>query len=160
MAKATHYEKSNKELDTSDSGRLIYRFAEYCRREAEDVEKFREINDEHGKLLVDCRKMRELLHECFKMVSIGEFTHLPISQLPTHRPVHWITVQEKEAALIQMKSGKATGPEDVAVELWKSECWSFAAWLTKFSNRVVVEKNGNEARRFRFEKAKAAPLTA
>ncbi|EYB98424.1 hypothetical protein Y032_0131g1615 [Ancylostoma ceylanicum] len=125
MEKATHYGKSNKELDTRNGERLIYLLAKFCRRQAEDVEKFREINDEHGKLLVDYRKVRD---------SIEEFTHLYISQLlPKHGPVHSTTVQEKEASLIQMKSGKATGPDDVAVEPWKSECWSFAAWLTKFS---------------------------
>ncbi|EYC43957.1 hypothetical protein Y032_0476g2146 [Ancylostoma ceylanicum] len=159
--KETHYEKSNKELDTRDGERFIYRLAKYCRPQAEDVEKFRKINDQHGKLLVDYRKVMERLHECVEKVSNEEFTHLPIPQLPpTHGPVHSITVQEKQAALIQMKSGKATSPDDVAVELWKSGCWSFAACLTKVFNWVVVEKNGNEARRFRFGRAKAAPLNA
>ncbi|EYC46241.1 hypothetical protein Y032_0403g817 [Ancylostoma ceylanicum] len=134
MAKATHYGKSNKELDTRDGERLIYRLATSCRRQAEDVEKFRETNDEHGILLVAYRKVRERLYACFEKVSIEEFAHLSIPQLPpTHGLVHSTTVQEKEAALIQMKSGKATGPDDVAVEPWKSECWSFVAWLTKFS---------------------------
>ncbi|EYB88121.1 hypothetical protein Y032_0252g229 [Ancylostoma ceylanicum] len=58
MAKTTHYEKSNKELDTRHCERLIYRLAKSCRRQAE--EKFREINDEHGKLLVDYRKGKPL----------------------------------------------------------------------------------------------------
>ncbi|EYC03149.1 hypothetical protein Y032_0095g2791 [Ancylostoma ceylanicum] len=134
MAKATHYGKSNKELDTRDGERLVYSLAKFCRRRAEDVEKFREINDEHGKLLVDYRKVRERLYECFEKVSTEEFTLLSIPHLPpTHGLVHSITAQKKEAALIQMKSGKATGPDDVAVEPWKSECWSFVAWLTKFS---------------------------
>ncbi|EYC12996.1 hypothetical protein Y032_0045g1205 [Ancylostoma ceylanicum] len=56
MAKATHYGKSNKDLDTRDGERLIYRLAKSSRRQAEDVKKFREINEEHGKLLVYYRK--------------------------------------------------------------------------------------------------------
>ncbi|EYC41811.1 hypothetical protein Y032_0555g3372 [Ancylostoma ceylanicum] len=121
MAKATHYGKSNKDLDTRDGERLIYRLAKSSRRQAEDVKKFREINEEHGKLLVYYRKVRERLYECFEKVSIVEFTHLSIPQLPpTHGPVHSTTAQKREAALIQMKSGKAAGPDDIAVELWKS----------------------------------------
>ncbi|EYC37598.1 hypothetical protein Y032_0777g2280 [Ancylostoma ceylanicum] len=134
MAKATHDENSNKELDTRDGERLVYCLAKSCRRQAEDVEKFGEINYEQGKLLVDYRKERERLYECFE--------------------------KEKQAALNQMKPGKAMGPDDIAVELWKSECWSSAAWLTKFFNRMVMEKNGNEARPFRFGKAWAALLNA
>ncbi|EYC02267.1 hypothetical protein Y032_0101g3403 [Ancylostoma ceylanicum] len=77
MAKATHYEKSNKELDTRDDEQLIYRLAKSCRRQGEDVEKFSEINDQHGKFLVDYRKVRERLHECVEKVSIEKFCRIP-----------------------------------------------------------------------------------
>ncbi|EYC38229.1 hypothetical protein Y032_0732g1921 [Ancylostoma ceylanicum] len=72
MAKATHYEKSNQELDTRDDEQLTYRLAKSCRRQAEDVEKFSEINDQHGKFLVDCRKDPvpwKLLHEDDVMIA-------------------------------------------------------------------------------------------
>ncbi|EYC45931.1 hypothetical protein Y032_0413g1017 [Ancylostoma ceylanicum] len=49
MGKATHYEKSDEQL--------IYRLVKSCRRQAEDVEKFSEINDQHGKFLMDYRKV-------------------------------------------------------------------------------------------------------
>ncbi|EYC32386.1 hypothetical protein Y032_0003g1543 [Ancylostoma ceylanicum] len=79
---------------TRDIANGLSRLAKSCRRQAEDVKKFREINDEHGKLLVDYRKVRERLYECFEKVSIEEFTHLSIPQLlPTHGPVHSTTVQ-------------------------------------------------------------------
>ncbi|EYB87760.1 hypothetical protein Y032_0258g469 [Ancylostoma ceylanicum] len=72
MAKATHYEKSNKELDTRDCERLIYCLAKSCRRQAKYEEKSREINDQHGKLLVDYRKDPapwKLLHEDDVMIA-------------------------------------------------------------------------------------------
>ncbi|EYB83298.1 hypothetical protein Y032_0338g2933 [Ancylostoma ceylanicum] len=66
--------------------------------------------------------LRDRLHDYFEKISTEEFTHPPIPQLPpTHGPV-LITVEETEAALKQLKSGKATSPDDVAVELWKSKC--------------------------------------
>ncbi|EYB84459.1 hypothetical protein Y032_0316g2296 [Ancylostoma ceylanicum] len=115
VAKAAHYEVINKELDTRDGKRLVYRLVNSQKRQAEDVEKFHGINDEHGQLLMDYGKVRERWHDYF---STEEFIHLPVFQLPpTHGPVQPITVEETEAALEQMKSGKATGPDDVAVEL-------------------------------------------
>lgn len=41
----------------------------------------------------------------------------------------------------RMKPGKVTGPNDVAVELWKSMHWYCAEWLTQFFNQIIVEKN-------------------
>ncbi|EYC33056.1 hypothetical protein Y032_0002g578 [Ancylostoma ceylanicum] len=115
-AKAAHYEVINKELDTRDGERLVYRLAKSRKRQAEDVEKFHGINDEHGQLLMDYGKVRERWHDYFEKISTEEFTHLPILQLPpTQGPVQPITVEETEAALKQMKSGKATRPDDVAV---------------------------------------------
>ncbi|KAL6724016.1 hypothetical protein Aduo_018954 [Ancylostoma duodenale] len=50
-----------------------------------------------------------------------EFSHPPIPQLP---PTY----------------GKATGPDDVAAELWKSRHLNSAEWVTSFFNKVIAEK--------------------
>ncbi|EYC17369.1 hypothetical protein Y032_0031g2431 [Ancylostoma ceylanicum] len=39
-----------------------------------------------------------------------------------------------------MKAGKATDPDDMATEVWKSQCWSPAYYLTKFFNLVVAQE--------------------
>ncbi|VDO83200.1 unnamed protein product [Heligmosomoides polygyrus] len=49
-----------------------------------------------------------------------------------------ITVEETEAE--KMRPGKATGPDDVVADLWKSKYWYPAEWLAKFFNQVVAEK--------------------
>ncbi|EYC38408.1 hypothetical protein Y032_0718g1795 [Ancylostoma ceylanicum] len=137
-AKAAHYEVINKELDTRDGERLLYLLAKSRKRQAEDVEKFHGISDEHGQLLMGYGKVKERWQDYVEKISTEEFTHLPIPQLPpTQGPVPPITVEETEATLKQMKSGKATGPDDVAVELWKSKCWGPAAWLTEIFNQVI-----------------------
>ncbi|VDP19385.1 unnamed protein product [Heligmosomoides polygyrus] len=56
-----------------------------------------------------------------------------------------ITVSETEAALRKMKSGKATGPDDLPADLWKSKGWCPADWLTEFFNQVVAEKKVPES---------------
>ncbi|XGW17548.1 hypothetical protein V3C99_002275 [Haemonchus contortus] len=39
-----------------------------------------------------------------------------------------------------MNSGKATGPDDIAADLWEPKGWNPAGWLTGFFNQVVAEK--------------------
>ncbi|VDP30789.1 unnamed protein product [Heligmosomoides polygyrus] len=39
-----------------------------------------------------------------------------------------------------MKPCKATGPDDLAADDWKSKLWYLAEWLTEFFNQVVKEK--------------------
>uniref|UniRef100_W6NGC3 Endonuclease-reverse transcriptase HmRTE-e01 n=1 Tax=Haemonchus contortus TaxID=6289 RepID=W6NGC3_HAECO len=62
-----------------------------------------------------------------------------------HGPVQKITLNETIMALKKMKSGKATGPDDLAAELWKSKGWNLAGWLTEFFNLVVAEKKVPES---------------
>ena len=38
-----------------------------------------------------------------------------------------------------MKSGKTTGPDDIASELWKAKSWDPTLWLSEFFNRVIQE---------------------
>ncbi|VDP07493.1 unnamed protein product [Heligmosomoides polygyrus] len=95
------------------------------------------------------KRAMERWHEYFERISTVEFAHPTIPCVPpthgpvqkiTHGPVQKITVEETEAALKNMKPGKATGPDDIAADLWKSRYWNPAEWLTKFFNQVVAEK--------------------
>ncbi|VDP08035.1 unnamed protein product [Heligmosomoides polygyrus] len=43
-----------------------------------------------------------------------------------------------------MKRGKATGPDDLAADLWKSKLWYPAEWLAKFFNQVIKDKKVSE----------------
>ncbi|VDP48149.1 unnamed protein product [Heligmosomoides polygyrus] len=55
-----------------------------------------------------------------------------------------ITVEEIEEALKKMRPGKATGPDDVAAELWKSKFWYPAEWLAKFFNQPKYDDSDLE----------------
>ncbi|VDO19492.1 unnamed protein product [Heligmosomoides polygyrus] len=96
-------------------------------RKAEGIEKFFGINDDNGRLLMDRKKTLKRWHDYFKEIS------------------NKITVGETEAALKKMKSGKATGPDDLIADLWQLKGWCSADWLTEFSNQVVAEKKMPES---------------
>ncbi|EYC17835.1 hypothetical protein Y032_0029g1898 [Ancylostoma ceylanicum] len=140
--KAAHYDNISKQLDAKDGGvRLIYRPARSRQRQTEDVEKFYGVNDERGRLIIDCKKATKSWCGHFEEISTEELSHPPIPQLPpTCGPIQPITVEETMAALKRMKPGKATGPDDVAAELWSSRLCNSAEWLTAFFNKVVAGK--------------------
>ncbi|EYC19244.1 hypothetical protein Y032_0025g1263 [Ancylostoma ceylanicum] len=140
--KAAHYDNISKQLDAKNAGeRLIYRLARSRQQQTEDVEKFFGVNDEHGQLITDRRKAAERWYDYFEKISAEELSQPPTPQLPpTYGPIQPIIVDETVAALKRMKSGKATGPDDVAAELWNSRHWNSVEWLTAFFNKVVEEK--------------------
>ncbi|VDP30617.1 unnamed protein product [Heligmosomoides polygyrus] len=85
-------------------------------------------------------------HDYFEETSNVEFNHPAIpSAPPVYGPVQKITVRENEAALRKMKLRKATGPDDLPANLWKSKGWCPTDWLTEFFNQVVAEKKVPES---------------
>ncbi|VDP02162.1 unnamed protein product [Heligmosomoides polygyrus] len=120
--KATHYSDVNEKLASRDGERYLYRLAKTRHRQTEDIEKFVGINDESGHLLTDRKKALKRWRDYFGEISTTEFPHPAIPSVASvHGPVHKITVEETEAALKKMKPGKATGPDDLAADVWKSK---------------------------------------
>ncbi|VDP01585.1 unnamed protein product [Heligmosomoides polygyrus] len=76
-------------------------------------------------------------HNYFEEISNVEFDPPAIPfAFPVNGPVQKITISETEAALKKMKSGKATGPDDLPADLWKSKGWCITDWLTVFRSGV------------------------
>ncbi|VDO76784.1 unnamed protein product [Heligmosomoides polygyrus] len=86
-------------------------------------------------------RKRAVKHEYFEEISNVKFDHPAIPfAASVYGPVQKITMCEAEATLRKIKSGKATGPDDMPADLWNSKGWCPADWLTEFSNQVVAEK--------------------
>ncbi|VDP12261.1 unnamed protein product [Heligmosomoides polygyrus] len=116
VAKA-HYGDVNEELESRDGERYLYRLAKIRHFRTEDIEKFSGINEKSGHLLADRKKALNRWSYYFEEISTMEFPHPAIhSVAPTQG-----SVEETEAALKKMRPGKATGPDDVAADLWKSK---------------------------------------
>ena len=93
---------------------------------------------------MDRSKVLKRWREHYKVVSNAEFPHPRIPRIrPTQGPEgphQQITLDEVGRALKEMKSEKATGPDDLAVELWKSHHWSPERWLTRLFNKIIEGK--------------------
>ncbi|VDO66033.1 unnamed protein product [Heligmosomoides polygyrus] len=71
---------------------------------------------------MDRKKELKRMRGRFEEISTVEFPHPAISSTaPTHGPVQRITRKEVEAAFKKMRSGEASGPDDIAPDLWKSK---------------------------------------
>ncbi|VDL78252.1 unnamed protein product [Nippostrongylus brasiliensis] len=125
IAKAAHYDEVSRRLETHDGERLIYRVARTRQRQSEDVGKFHGVNNDHDQLIMDTKKDMERWRNYFEKTSTEEFPHPPLPQAePIPGPILPISAEEVVLALRKMKPGKATGPDDVAAELWKSRHWN------------------------------------
>lgn len=71
-------------------------------------------------IFLDIETRRTFIEE----ISTEEFPHPTIlPTAPIHGPVQKITLKVTEPALKRMRSGKVSGPNDVAADFWKSKFW-------------------------------------
>ncbi|WKY15852.1 hypothetical protein Q1695_000939 [Nippostrongylus brasiliensis] len=95
IAKAAHYDEVNRRLETRDGERLIYKLARTRQRQSEDVETFHGVNDEHGQLSMDTKKLMERWRDYFEKISTGEFPHPPLPHAePVPGPILPISAEE------------------------------------------------------------------
>ncbi|VDO85129.1 unnamed protein product [Heligmosomoides polygyrus] len=128
VARVTHYGDVYRKLESCDGERYLYRLAKTRHRQTEDIEKFFGINDESGHLLTKAlKRWRDYIEE----ISAMEFPHPVIPSVASvHGSVDKIDVGETEEVLKMMKPGKATGPDDLAVDVSESKLWCRADGTT------------------------------
>ena len=140
-AKNAHYDKIISKIEGLGGEQFVYQLMKLRQRQALDVEKFHGVNDEQGHFLTNRRQVLDRWRGHYKQMSTKEFPHPKIPRLKrTQGPVQQITTEEVERALRKMNSGKATGPDDLAAELWKSQRWTPAQWLAQLFNKIIEER--------------------
>ena len=82
-------------------------------------------------------------------VDVSQHTeHLAREERQNCKPGQPITREEVKEALRKMKSGKAVGPDNIPVEVWKSLGEEGVAWLTDFFN--VIFKTAKMPQEWRY----------
>ncbi|EYC36369.1 hypothetical protein Y032_0903g2962 [Ancylostoma ceylanicum] len=98
------------------------------------------IKASNGNILRNPDDVLERWRQYFDQMFNEEFPHPSIP--PTEciqGPVLPIAPAEVSEAIKKMKRNKATGPDDVPVDVWKLMGESGAAWLSKIFNRILME---------------------
>ncbi|KAJ7959944.1 Retrovirus-related Pol polyprotein LINE-1 [Quillaja saponaria] len=111
-------------LETKDGEKDIYRIAKQRERRTKDLIRIKCIKDEADRVLVKEDEINERWQTYFDTLfneeSRGDFGDLDVTFDDTNRRfVRRIRAQEVKEAMNKMKNGKALGPDDIPIEVWR-----------------------------------------
>ncbi|KAK3506481.1 hypothetical protein QTP70_001796, partial [Hemibagrus guttatus] len=149
-AKQKAYDELYTRLDTREGEKDLYRLARQRDRDGKDVQQVRVIKDRDGRVLTSeesvQRRWKEYFDEMMKEENEREKRVEGVNSV--EQKVDKIRKDEVRKALKRMKSGKAVGPDDIPVEVWKCLGEAAVEFLTSLFNRVLEsERRPEEWRR-------------
>ncbi|KAK3536052.1 hypothetical protein QTP70_026012 [Hemibagrus guttatus] len=137
-AKQKAYEELYTRLDTREGQKDLYRLARQRDRDGKDVQQVRVIKDRDGRVLTSeesvQRRWKEYFEELLNEENEREKRVEGVNSV--EQKVDKIRKDEIRKALKRMKSGKAVGPDDIPVEVWKCLGEAAVEFLTSLFNRV------------------------
>ncbi|XP_016106680.1 uncharacterized protein [Sinocyclocheilus grahami] len=138
-AKQKAYEDLYARLDSKEGERDLYRLARQRDRDGKDVQQVRVIKDRDGNVLTGDRRVRERWKEYFEelMNEENDRERRVVEANIVEQEVERITKGEVRRALKRMKRGKAVGPDDIPVEVWKCLGEMAVEFLTRLFNEVL-----------------------
>ncbi|KAK3508193.1 hypothetical protein QTP70_017067 [Hemibagrus guttatus] len=138
-AKQKAYEELYTRLDTREGEKDLYRLARQRDREGKDVQKVRVIKDRDGRVLTSEESVQRRWKEYFEelMNEENEREKRVEGVNSVEQKVDKIRKDEVRKALKRMKSGKAVGPDDIPVEVWKCLGEAAVEFLASLFNRVL-----------------------
>ncbi|KAK3519853.1 hypothetical protein QTP70_006688 [Hemibagrus guttatus] len=128
-----------KRLDTREGEKDLYRLAWQRDRDGKDVQQVRVIKDRDGRVLTSEESVQRRWKEYFEelMNEENEREKRVEGVNSVEQKVDKIRKDEVRKALKRMKSGKAVGPDDILVEVWKCLGEAAVEFLTSLFNRVL-----------------------
>ncbi|KAL5131607.1 putative RNA-directed DNA polymerase from transposon BS [Glycine soja] len=128
-----------------DGERSIYRLAKGRERKTRDLDHVKCVKDEEGKVLVHEKDIKERWKVYFHNLFNDEYGY-DSSSLDTreedrnYKYYRRIQKQEVKEALKRMSNGKAVGPDNIPIEVWKTLGDRGLEWLTKLFNEIMRSK--------------------
>ncbi|KAK3530789.1 hypothetical protein QTP70_002822 [Hemibagrus guttatus] len=138
-AKQKAYDELYTRLDTREGEKDLYRLARQRDRDGKDVQQVRVIKDRDGRLLTSEESVQRRWKEYFEelMNEENEREKRVEGVNSVEQKVDKIRKDEVRKALKRMKSGKAVGPDDIPVEVWKCLGEAAVEFLASLFNRVL-----------------------
>ncbi|KAH1238660.1 LINE-1 retrotransposable element ORF2 protein [Glycine max] len=132
-------------LGTRDGERSIYRLAKGRERKTRDLDQVKCVKDEEGKVLVHEKDIKERWKAYFHNLFNDGYGY-DSSSLDTreedrnYKYYRRIQKQEVKEALKRISNGKAVGPDNIPIEVWKTLGDRGLEWLTKLFNEIMRSK--------------------
>ncbi|KAK3575132.1 hypothetical protein QTP86_020819, partial [Hemibagrus guttatus] len=138
-AKQKAYEELYTRLDTREGEKDLYRLARQRDRDGKDVQQVKVIKDRDGRVLTSEESVQRRWKEYFEelMNEENEREKRVEGVNSVEQKVDKIRKDEVRKALKRMKSGKAVGPDDIPVEVWKCLGEAAVEFLANLFNRVL-----------------------
>ena len=138
-AKNNAYDELYKELDSKEGERTLYRLARQRHQAGKDVQQVRMMKDKDGKVMTDEESVLRIWKEYYKglMNEENERERRENDGERVNLEVEKISKEEVRENMKRMKNGKAVGPDDIPVEVWKCLGEIALEFLTKLYNRTM-----------------------
>ena len=149
MAKGRVYDDLYARLETKEGEKELYRLARQRDRAGKDVQHVRVIKDENGNVMVNSEAVLKRRKEYFAKMMNEENNREPRTEEPevVNEEVNCVSRKEVKA-LRRMKKGKAVGPDELPVKVWKCMGEMGIGFLTRLFNRLLMgERMPEEWRR-------------
>ncbi|KAK3521076.1 hypothetical protein QTP86_007004, partial [Hemibagrus guttatus] len=138
-AKQKAYDELYTRLDTREGQKDLYRLSRQRDRDGKDVQQVGVIKDRDRRVLTSEESVQRRWKEYFEelMNEENEREKRVEGVNSVEQKVDKIRKDEVRKALKRMKSGKAVGPDDIPVEVWKCLGEAAVEFLTSLFNRVL-----------------------
>ena len=150
MAKGRAYDNSYARLKKKEGEKELYRLARQRDRAGKDVQNVRVIKDENGNVMVNSETVLKRWKEYFEKLMNEKNNREPGTEKPevVNEEVNCVSREEVKNAVKRMKKGKAVGPDELQVEVWKCMGKMGIKFLTRLFNRLLMgERMSKEWRR-------------
>ena len=149
-AKERSYDNLYARLETKEGEKELYRLARKRNRAGKDVQNARVIKDEYGNVMVNSESVLKRWKEYFEKLMNEENNRDSRTEEPevVNEEVNYVNREEVKNALRRIKKGKASGPDELPVEVWKCMGEMGIKFLTRLFNRLLMgERMPEEWRR-------------
>ena len=130
-------------MDNTEGQKKVLRMAKERENISKDIDQSKLIKDEEERVLVEDLKILERWREYYQKLMNEENLREGRNeqQAEVEGDIIEITSADIEMALRNMKNGKATGPDHLLVEVWKSLGITGVNFLKEALNRITDEEN-------------------
>ena len=138
-AKSKAYDELYEGLDTKEGEKTLYRLARQRHQAGKDVQQVRMMKDKDGNVMTDEESVLRIWKEYYMglMNEENERERREIDGERVNLEVESVSKEEVMENMQRMKNGKAVGPDDIPVEVWKCLGESALKFLTKLYNRTM-----------------------
>ena len=138
-AKNNAYDELHQELDSKEGERTLYRLARQRHQAGKDVQQVSMMKDKYGKVMTDEESVLGIWKEYYKglMNEENERERRENGGERVNLEVEKISKEEVRVNMKRMKNGKAVGPDDIPVEVWKCLGEIALEFLTKLYTRTM-----------------------